>query len=82
MRVSSWKLSGVIWQRPLYLSQRKMDLSEYVCGDYKGTVNPELQAEQYPLPRIEDVFAKLNVGQKFSKIDLCQAYLLLQMEED
>ncbi|KAL9967300.1 hypothetical protein ACROYT_G025499 [Oculina patagonica] len=46
-----------------------------------STVNPELQAEQYPLPRIEDIFAKLSGGQKFSKIDLRQAYHQLEMEE-
>ena len=45
-------------------------------------MNPELQAEQYPLPRIEDIFAKLSGGQKFSKIDLRQAYHQLEMEED
>ena len=60
----------------------KKDGSVRICGDYKGTVNPELQAEQYPLPRIEDIFAKLSGGQKFSKIDLRQAYHQLEMEED
>lgn len=53
-----------------------------LCGDYKITVNPELQAEQYPLPRIEDIFANLAGGQKFSKIDLRQAYHQIEVEED
>jgi len=44
-----------------------------LCGDYKVTVNPELQAEQYPLPRIQDGFVNLAGGQKFSTIDLRQA---------
>ena len=52
-----------------------------MCGDYKGTVNPELQAEQYPEPRIKEIFAKLNGGQKFSKIDLRQPFYQLEMEE-
>jgi len=62
----------------------KKDGSVRICGDYKGTVNPELQAEQYSLPRIEDtcIFAKLSGGQKFSKIDLRHAYHQLEMEED
>ena len=54
----------------------------HTFGDYKVTVNPELQAEQYPLPRIEDIFANLAGGQKFSKIYLRQAYHQLVMEED
>jgi len=58
----------------------KKDGSVRICGDYKGTVNPELQAEQYSLPRIEDtcIFAKLSGGQKFSKIDLRHAYHQLE----
>ncbi len=38
--------------------------------------------EQYPLPRIEDIFATLSGGQLFSKIDLAEAYLQMEMEED
>ncbi|XP_060085398.1 uncharacterized protein K02A2.6-like [Ylistrum balloti] len=51
-----------------------------VCGDYKVTLNPVMNIEQYPLPRIEDIFASLSGGKKFTKIDLTQAYL--QMEVD
>ena len=60
----------------------KKDGSVRLCSDYKVTVNPELQAEQYPLPRIEDIFANLAGGQKLSKIDLRQAYHQLELEED
>ena len=45
---------------------------------YKVTVDPELQAEQYPLL---DTFARLAGGQRLSKIDLYQAYHQLEMEE-
>ena len=45
-------------------------------------MNPELQAEQYPLSCIEDIFARLAGGQRFSKIDLRQAYHQLEEEED
>ena len=69
------------WATPIVPVPKK-DGSVRICGDYKGTVNPELQAEQYPLPCIEDIFAKLAGGQKFSKIDICQAYHQLEMEED
>ena len=56
----------------------KKDGSVRICGDYKGKV----QAGQYPSSRIEDIFTKLNGGQKFSKIDLGQAYHQLKMEKD
>ena len=53
-----------------------------ICGDYKVTVNQSLQVDQYPLPKLEDLFASLAGGAKFSKIDLTQAYLQLQLEEE
>ena len=53
-----------------------------ICGDYKVTVNHSLQVDQYPLPKLEDLFALLAGGAKFLKIDLTQAYLQLQLEEE
>ena len=61
------------WATPI-VPVPKQDGSIRICGDCKGTINPALQAEQYPLPRIEDIFANLAGGKKFSKIDLRQAY--------
>ena len=69
------------WATPIVPVPKK-DSCVRLCSDFKVTVNPELQAEQYPLPRIEDIFANLAGRQKFSKIDLRQAYHQLEMEED
>lgn len=52
-----------------------------ICGDFKVTINPALHAVQYPLPCIEDVFTSLSGGEHFSKIDLAQAYLQMEMDE-
>ncbi|XP_028656990.1 uncharacterized protein K02A2.6-like [Erpetoichthys calabaricus] len=52
-----------------------------ICGDFKVTLNPVLHVDQYPLPRIEDIFASLAGGENFSKIDLSQAYLQMELEE-
>ena len=53
-----------------------------LCGDYKVTINPVLREDKYPLPRIEDIFAKMAGGNIFSKIDLKNAYLQMEVEED
>ncbi|XP_012826093.1 uncharacterized protein K02A2.6-like [Xenopus tropicalis] len=53
-----------------------------ICGDFKVTVNPALCAEHYPLPRIEDLFASLAGGKRFSKLDLSQAYLQIPVHEN
>ena len=52
-----------------------------ICGDYKVTVNKFAKTEQYPLPRIEDLFAALSGGQAFTKLDLANAYLQLPLED-
>ncbi len=61
------------WATPV-VPVAKKDGTVRLCGDFKVSVNPVLQAEQYPLPRIEDIFATLSGGQLFSKIDLAEAF--------
>ncbi|KAI2644841.1 Retrovirus-related Pol polyprotein [Labeo rohita] len=69
--------------RPVrYAIRQKKDGSVRLCGDFKVSVNPELHVEKYPLPRIEDIFATLSGGRHFSKINLAEAYLQMEMEED
>ena len=46
------------------------------------TVNPSLEVDRYPFPKPKDLFASLTAGQKFSIIDLTQAYLQMQLEGD
>ena len=77
-------LSPVTWSElatPIVAVQ-KPDGGVRLCGDYKVTVNPEIQVERYPLPRIEDIFATMNGGSVFSKIDLKLAYLQMEVEDE
>jgi len=57
------------WATPI-VPVVKRDNTVCICGDFKTTLNPVLQVDKYPLPRIEDNFASLAGGQKFTKIDL------------
>ena len=53
-----------------------------ICGDFKVTINQALSVDQYPLPKPEDLFTTLTGGQKFTKLDLSQAYLQLEISEE
>lgn len=53
-----------------------------ICGDFNVTVNPVTVPEKYPIPRVEDLFAKLSGGEKFSKLDLKDACLHVEMDEE
>ena len=46
-----------------------------------SSVNPPSDVDQYPLPKPEDFFTALTGGQKFTKLDLSQAYLQLALSE-
>lgn len=53
-----------------------------LCGDYKLTVNKNLLVDEYPLPTIDELFANMAGGDKFSKIDLAQAYLQMTVRSE
>ncbi len=60
----------------------KQDGKICVCGDFRLTVNTVATLDTYPLPRIEDIFAKLSSGKLFTKLDLAHAYLQIPLDED
>ena len=69
------------WAAPI-VPIMKRDGSMHLCGDYKVTVNRVLTPDDYPLPRIEDIFAALQGGKLFSKLDLSQVYQQLPLDPD
>ena len=60
----------------------KSDGSIRVCGDYKVTLNPELQVDQHPMLTMRDIFASLGGSQYFSKIDLSQAFNQIELSPE
>ena len=69
------------WASPI-VPVLKKDGSVRICGDFKVTVNQVLQVDQYPLPRIDDIFATLAGCRKFTKLDIRQAYLHMPLDDD
>ena len=52
-----------------------------ICRDFEVNINIQLDADEYPLPRIEEIYANLSGGQPYSVIDFRQAYLQMEVEE-
>ena len=68
------------WSTPL-VSVPKTDGTVRLCGDYKVSVNPMLEVDQFPIPTPESVFRAIENGQKFTKLDLRCAYQQLLLDE-
>lgn len=52
-----------------------------ICGDYEVTVNQFLSDFKYPLPLIDEIFAALQGGELFTKLDMSNAYNQLILDE-
>lgn len=60
----------------------KKDKTVRLCGDYSVSVNPNLIVDEHPLPTTDEMFASLAECEHFCKIDLKEAYLQLEVDED
>ena len=69
------------WAAPI-VPVVKQDGSVRICGDYKSTVNQVSKLDNYPIPKTEDLLATLGGGNKFTKLDMSQAYQQLLLDED
>ena len=75
------KVNHSSWATPV-VPVMKLNNKVRLCGDYKITVNPRLIVDEHPLPTVEELFANVAGGDKFTKIDLSQAYLQLEVDSD
>ena len=69
------------WAAPIVPVVKK-DGSIRICGNYKLTANRVSFTDQYPIPRIDDLLASTAKAKIFSKLDLANAYLQLELDED
>ena len=68
------------WAAPIVVVLKKDKLSVRICGDFRVTVNPMSKLDRYPIPKPEDLFAKLANGKQFSTLDLSHAYQQIPLE--
>ena len=57
------------WTSPI-VPILKTDGKVRICGDYKVTINPSLQIDRHPIPRIQNLLAKLGGGNPIEKIQV------------
>ena len=69
------------WAAPIVAVQ-KPGRAVRICADLSTGLNQSLDVHKYPLPLPDELFAKLNGGQKFSKLDLSDAYLQVPLDEE
>lgn len=53
-----------------------------ICGDFSVTLNSQLIVDDHPLPTADELFASMAGGVIFSKIDLLQAYLQMEVRPE
>ena len=76
-----YKVDHSDWAAPIVPVPKKNGQLR-ICGDYKVTVNPVIDVNKYPLPCPEDMLAALAGGEKFTKLDLTNAYLQMVLDSE
>lgn len=69
------------WAAPI-VTVKKPNGKVRICADYSTGLNAALEANNYPLPVPDDIFTKLNGCKFFSIIDLSDAYLQVEVDDD
>ena len=69
------------WAAPIVALLKSDKQRVRICGDFKQTINKVAKLDRYPIPRVQDLFAKVGGGKIFTKLDLSQAYLQVPLDE-
>ena len=75
------KIDNSEWATPVVPILKK-DNTVRLCGDFSITINPNIVTDYYHLPSVDELFADMSGCTIFSKIDLKQAYLQLELSKE
>ncbi|XP_055633709.1 uncharacterized protein K02A2.6-like [Toxorhynchites rutilus septentrionalis] len=70
------------WATSIVVVRKSDNVSVRICGDYSTGLNNALESDAHPLPHPDDVFADLAGCRYFSQLDLPDAYLQVEIEEE
>ncbi|XP_055633638.1 uncharacterized protein K02A2.6-like [Toxorhynchites rutilus septentrionalis] len=70
------------WATSIVVVRKSDNVSVRICGDYSTGLNNALESDAHPLPHPDHVFADLAGCRYFSQLDLSDAYLQVEVEED
>jgi len=72
----------VDWAAPIVAVLKSDKKSIRICEDFKSMVSSVSKVDRNPIPKIDDLVATLSGGQKFTKLDMSQAYMQIMLSED
>jgi hypothetical protein len=67
------------WATPILVVTKKNSDDVRLCGNFKKTLNPHTETDNYPLPTFDDMSLNWVVCKFFSVIDLKGAYLQVKV---
>ena len=74
------KVATSEWAAPIVTPMRK-DGTVKVSRDFTVTIKPQLEIDEFLLPRVDDTYGSLGRDKFFSVLDLRHAYRQLEVEE-
>ncbi|XP_055589740.1 uncharacterized protein K02A2.6-like [Uranotaenia lowii] len=69
------------WAAPIVVVKKAAGKVRF-CADYSTGLNAALEPHNYPLPVPDDILTKLNGSKVFSIIDLSDAYLQVEVDDE
>lgn len=69
------------WAAPLVQIVKADKHSIRPCGDFKVTIDTVAVADQYAMPKAEDIFARSVRDKTIGKLDFSEAYVQLVLDD-